>query len=235
VGRGHRLQVCAALLHARACTVNSCTASRHARRRCACAHAKPVEAWLFQTQAAACAGHTSQALSGVVPDATPQVRSSCKKRNAIALVALRSSLSRLIGLQVQPSCIKNGTMREYQLQGLNWLIHLYDNGINGILADEMVRRSPQCKRTRHVHVISARACLCPTCTSRASPGCLGSVYSSCRLFLVASLEGGRCRSATLRRQRALQPSGPGQDAAVGLCSLLGCLLDSLHPSEATVH
>jgi hypothetical protein len=29
-------------------------------------------------------------------------------------------------------------MREYQMQGLNWLIHLYDNGINGILADEMV-------------------------------------------------------------------------------------------------
>ena len=42
-------------------------------------------------------------------------------------------------LNVQPSVIKGGTMREYQLQGLNWLIHLYDNGINGILADEMVR------------------------------------------------------------------------------------------------
>ena len=28
-------------------------------------------------------------------------------------------------------------MREYQLQGLNWMIHLFDNGINGILADEM--------------------------------------------------------------------------------------------------
>lgn len=28
-------------------------------------------------------------------------------------------------------------MREYQLQGLNWLISLYENGINGILADEM--------------------------------------------------------------------------------------------------
>lgn len=41
-------------------------------------------------------------------------------------------------LTVQPSCIKFGTMREYQLQGLNWMIHLYDNGINGILADEMV-------------------------------------------------------------------------------------------------
>jgi hypothetical protein len=29
-------------------------------------------------------------------------------------------------------------MRDYQLAGLNWLIRLYENGINGILADEMV-------------------------------------------------------------------------------------------------
>ena len=42
-------------------------------------------------------------------------------------------------LSQQPSVIKHGIMREYQMQGLNWLIHLYDNGINGILADEMVR------------------------------------------------------------------------------------------------
>ncbi len=35
--------------------------------------------------------------------------------------------------------VKNGEMKDYQLQGLNWLIKLYDNGINGILADEMVR------------------------------------------------------------------------------------------------
>ena len=28
-------------------------------------------------------------------------------------------------------------MRDYQVQGLNWLIALYENGINGILADEM--------------------------------------------------------------------------------------------------
>merc|ERR1719313_2706084 len=39
-------------------------------------------------------------------------------------------------LQVQPPCV-TGKMREYQLQGLNWMIHLFDNGINGILADEM--------------------------------------------------------------------------------------------------
>jgi SNF2 family DNA or RNA helicase len=34
--------------------------------------------------------------------------------------------------------VKNGTMKGYQVEGLNWLIQLYDNGINGILADEMV-------------------------------------------------------------------------------------------------
>ena len=34
--------------------------------------------------------------------------------------------------------IVNGTMRDYQIRGLNWMISLYENGINGILADEMV-------------------------------------------------------------------------------------------------
>ncbi|PFH46856.1 hypothetical protein AMATHDRAFT_68955 [Amanita thiersii Skay4041] len=31
----------------------------------------------------------------------------------------------------------NGIMRAYQLQGLNWMISLHHNGLNGILADEM--------------------------------------------------------------------------------------------------
>jgi SWI/SNF-related matrix-associated actin-dependent regulator of chromatin subfamily A member 5 len=30
-------------------------------------------------------------------------------------------------------------MRDYQVRGLNWLIQLQHNGINGILADEMVK------------------------------------------------------------------------------------------------
>ncbi|KAA1102342.1 hypothetical protein PGT21_019144 [Puccinia graminis f. sp. tritici] len=36
-----------------------------------------------------------------------------------------------------PSYVKGGTMRDYQVQGLNWMISLFHNGINGILADEM--------------------------------------------------------------------------------------------------
>lgn len=36
-----------------------------------------------------------------------------------------------------PPFVKNGEMKDYQLAGLNWLIKLYDCGINGILADQM--------------------------------------------------------------------------------------------------
>ena len=35
--------------------------------------------------------------------------------------------------------VQGGQLKDYQIAGLNWLIRLYDNGINGILADEMVR------------------------------------------------------------------------------------------------
>jgi SWI/SNF-related matrix-associated actin-dependent regulator of chromatin subfamily A member 5 len=37
----------------------------------------------------------------------------------------------------QPSILTGGKLTEYQLDGLNWLISLYENGLNGILADEM--------------------------------------------------------------------------------------------------
>jgi ATP-dependent DNA helicase len=37
----------------------------------------------------------------------------------------------------QPKLITGGVMKDYQLEGLEWLISLYENGLNGILADEM--------------------------------------------------------------------------------------------------
>ena len=36
-----------------------------------------------------------------------------------------------------PSYIEGGTMRDYQIRGLNWMIDLDSKGLNGILADEM--------------------------------------------------------------------------------------------------
>ena len=40
-------------------------------------------------------------------------------------------------LLVQPAAIQVRTLRDYQLEGVNWLIGLHEHGVNGILADEM--------------------------------------------------------------------------------------------------
>lgn len=40
-------------------------------------------------------------------------------------------------LTSQPTTLGFGKMREYQLEGLNWMIRLQENGVNGILADEV--------------------------------------------------------------------------------------------------
>ena len=35
----------------------------------------------------------------------------------------------------QPKYLSGTTLRDYQLKGVNWLISLYENGVNGILAE----------------------------------------------------------------------------------------------------
>jgi ATP-dependent helicase STH1/SNF2 len=39
----------------------------------------------------------------------------------------------------QPMLLVGGTLKDYQLKGLQWMVSLYNNRLNGILADEMVR------------------------------------------------------------------------------------------------
>ena len=41
-------------------------------------------------------------------------------------------------IAAQPSILVGGTLKEYQLKGLQWMVSLYNNKLNGILADEMV-------------------------------------------------------------------------------------------------
>lgn len=54
--------------------------------------------------------------------------------------------------QQQPKLVSGCTMKDYQLDGLEWLMTLYENGLNGILADEMgLGKTLQC--------ISLFACL----------------------------------------------------------------------------
>ena len=40
-------------------------------------------------------------------------------------------------LYFQPSILTGGKLTDYQMDGLNFLINLYETGLNGILADEM--------------------------------------------------------------------------------------------------
>lgn len=59
--------------------------------------------------------------------------------NRAAKVQARAATDRheLVQYYTESPNFIQGQMRDYQVEGLNWLISLYENGINGILADEM--------------------------------------------------------------------------------------------------
>jgi ATP-dependent helicase STH1/SNF2 len=40
-------------------------------------------------------------------------------------------------ITTQPRILSGGTLKEYQIKGLQWMVSLYNNKLNGILADEM--------------------------------------------------------------------------------------------------
>ncbi|XP_067262031.1 probable global transcription activator SNF2L2 isoform X5 [Chanodichthys erythropterus] len=40
-------------------------------------------------------------------------------------------------VEKQSTLLINGTLKQYQIQGLEWMVSLYNNNLNGILADEM--------------------------------------------------------------------------------------------------
>lgn len=58
-----------------------------------------------------------------------------------AEVFTRSIISRMTDPSLlankQPDLLKNKTLRDFQLVGLNWMINMHSLNLNGILADEM--------------------------------------------------------------------------------------------------
>ena len=46
-------------------------------------------------------------------------------------------LSEIQKIERQPVNMVGGVLRDYQMEGLNWLYKLYQAKLNGILADEM--------------------------------------------------------------------------------------------------
>lgn len=57
----------------------------------------------------------------------------------------------------QSSLLIGGILKPYQIQGLEWLVSLYNNNLNGILADEMGLGKVRPRRCSHLSII-LRAC-----------------------------------------------------------------------------
>lgn len=62
----------------------------------------------------------------------------CSSISRQGVVKVFSKCLRILSILSCLLDVKWGKLRDYQVRGLNWLISLYENGINGILADEMV-------------------------------------------------------------------------------------------------
>ncbi|CAI5731954.1 unnamed protein product [Hyaloperonospora brassicae] len=77
----------------------------------------------------------SRSKKAAAKDAGSKRGKSSKQADAQALQDMDDA--RYTRITQQPSSIRFGTMKPYQLEGLNWMIRLHDSGVNGILADEM--------------------------------------------------------------------------------------------------
>ncbi|CAL8068628.1 unnamed protein product [Calicophoron daubneyi] len=60
-----------------------------------------------------------------------------KEEDEELLIETRHSAGTVDRFETSPWFVKGGEMRDYQIRGLNWMIQLHRDNINGILADEM--------------------------------------------------------------------------------------------------
>ena len=57
----------------------------------------------------------------------------------------RGQMYTMRSLQEQPEWLRGGKLRDYQLDGLNWMVYSWSKGHNSILADEMgLGKTVQC-------------------------------------------------------------------------------------------
>ncbi len=83
---------------------------------------------------------TAAATGGESPDKGTHRRdlaSSIEAKDVEAEELEEVDESKTTYLTSQPSTLGFGKMRQYQIEGLNWMVRLQENGVNGILADEM--------------------------------------------------------------------------------------------------
>lgn len=81
---------------------------------------------------------TEQALKAAEKALTEHLQKTKMFDDSVSKIRAQSTPTPNISSDVlkQPSMFK-GSLKSYQLKGLTWLVDLYDQGINGILADDM--------------------------------------------------------------------------------------------------
>ena len=85
-----------------------------------------------------CTWESSSEIADIAPDAVSKFQA---RQNSKILPSYSASYGkhrpRFEKLTSQPLYVKNGTLRDFQLTGLNWMAYLWSRNENGILADEM--------------------------------------------------------------------------------------------------
>lgn len=89
----------------------------------------------------------------------------------------------------QPALVTGAEMRDYQLDGFEWLVSLYENGLNGILADEMGLGKTYVSTvvTLRLEVSSLTATYFPHAGSRRLPSWLTFAARACGVPFSSSL------------------------------------------------
>ncbi|CAH6719688.1 uncharacterized ATP-dependent helicase Irc5p [[Candida] jaroonii] len=60
-----------------------------------------------------------------------------RKKDVLTMLSKQTSEKQSKDDKIKQPKLMSGTLKDYQLDGLEWLITLFENGLNGILADEM--------------------------------------------------------------------------------------------------
>ena len=87
------------------------------------------------TSTATSSSSSSSAEQTTVVAGAPAVTGGVGTANAKAYYATAHRRTEVVS---QPRSLAGGDLKEYQLGGLQWMVSLYNNNLNGILADEMV-------------------------------------------------------------------------------------------------
>lgn len=84
-------------------------------------------------------GHPKDATRDLLDNESVDAEAGSKKRDLLEGQRQYNSAVHSIEekVTVQPKMLQGGQLRAYQIEGLQWMLSLYNNNLNGILADEM--------------------------------------------------------------------------------------------------